>query len=66
MGVYSLLDDETRFPKGSDNGFLDKINDKLGKHESFFKPPKKRDVFGIKHYAGEVIYEKKNSNLCDI
>ncbi|KAL6628638.1 P-loop containing nucleoside triphosphate hydrolase protein [Neocallimastix sp. 'constans'] len=59
LGVYSLLDDETRFPKGSDNGFLDKINDKLGKHESFFKPPKKRDVFGIKHYAGEVVYNVK-------
>ncbi|ORX81933.1 hypothetical protein BCR32DRAFT_219808 [Anaeromyces robustus] len=59
LGVFGLLDDETRFPKGSDNGYLDKMNDKLGKHESYFKPPKKRDVFGIKHYAGEVVYNIK-------
>ncbi|OUM64595.1 hypothetical protein PIROE2DRAFT_60556 [Piromyces sp. E2] len=59
LGIFGLLDDETRFPKGCDNGFLDKIMDKLGKHESYFRPPKKRDVFGIKHYAGEVIYNVK-------
>ena len=55
----SLLDEECRFPKGTDDSFLSKINDALTSIETFVKPRTLKGVFGIKHYAGEVIYEVK-------
>ena len=67
----SLLDEECRFPKGTDDTFLSKINDSLGSMETYVKPKTLKGVFGIKHYAGEVIYdvkgflEKNKDNVAD-
>ncbi|KAJ3090132.1 cytochrome c oxidase subunit 1 [Quaeritorhiza haematococci] len=55
-GVLSLLDEETKFPKGTDDSWLQKMDQALGKHAYYIKPRTAKGLFGIKHYAGEVMY----------
>ncbi|XP_043549635.1 myosin-IIIb isoform X2 [Chiloscyllium plagiosum] len=56
MGLLSLLDEESRFPKASDQTLVDKFEDNL--RSSYFWRPKGVELcFGIKHYAGKVFYD---------
>ncbi|RKO92668.1 P-loop containing nucleoside triphosphate hydrolase protein [Blyttiomyces helicus] len=55
-GILSLLDEETRFPKGTDESWLGKQDTANAKHAYYIKPKMQKGVFGIKHYAGEVLY----------
>ena len=65
-GLLSMIDEETSVPKGSDEGFLSKANNKhLKSHPNFTKPKPKQapDVgkcFVVVHYAGEVAYNVTN------
>lgn len=52
-GLFMLLDEECRVPKGSDDTFLSKIYETLGKNENLSRA-KGKTHFAIKHYAGEV------------
>lgn len=56
-GIISLLDEETKFPKGTDESWLQKLEQNFSKHLHYIKPKTLKGVFGIKHYAGEVIYD---------
>lgn len=59
MGIFSLLDDECKGPKGSDVGFTQKCITTLGKHESkAFEAPKRAEdcCFTVTHFAGPVKY----------
>jgi myosin heavy subunit len=62
MGILSILEEETMFPKASDKTLEEKLNNNhLGKSPNFVKPkpPKPGCVqatFGIVHYAGTVPY----------
>jgi len=62
MGVFSILEEESMFPKATDKSFTEKLNaNHLGKSQCFIKPkpPKagqKEAHFGIVHYAGTVNY----------
>ena len=55
MGVFSILDEQSNFPKATDDTFVMKLNQQFGKL-SFYKPAKgtRTDYFGITHYAGHV------------
>jgi len=62
-GIFSTLDEEMNVPRGSDVGFLKKINKHHGegkKHQNFKGPGVKttyeRESFLVVHYAGEVRY----------
>ncbi|KAJ3396223.1 cytochrome c oxidase subunit 1 [Lobulomyces angularis] len=55
-GIISVLDEETKFPKGSDESWLSKLDQNFSKHAYYVKPKISKGVFGIKHYAGEVLY----------
>lgn len=55
-GVLSMLDEECRVPKGTDDTFVNKLHDTNAKNEYYVKPRTAKGCFGIKHYAGEVIY----------
>ena len=57
MNVMSLIDDETKFPKGSDTALLEKLHLTHG-NRSIYKKPKSTQtaLFGIQHYAGTVFY----------
>merc|ERR1712012_306356 len=62
MGILSILNEETLFPKASDKSFLGKLYDNhLGKNACFGKPkPNKKLLhephFELYHYAGTVGY----------
>ncbi|XP_063114886.1 unconventional myosin-VIIb isoform X2 [Cavia porcellus] len=58
MSVISLLDEESRFPKGTDLTMLQKLNSVHANNKAFLKPKNIHDVrFGIAHFAGEVYYQ---------
>eukprot|EP00043_Microstomoeca_roanoka_P015730 m.157834 g.157834 ORF g.157834 m.157834 type:complete len:1018 (+) comp16320_c2_seq1:150-3203(+) len=60
QGIFSILDEESHFPKGSDLTFTEKCVAALTSHPSqAFKPPRsQRDLsFTITHYAGTVSYQ---------
>ena len=59
LSIFSLLDEECIFQKGSDQNFLNKISNKLTVYPAFIAPDKKKfqtDTFAIRHFAGEVTY----------
>jgi hypothetical protein len=55
LGILSLLDEETRFPKATDQTLLLKIQTNHRKHKHFEDTRRTPNSFGIKHYAGEVL-----------
>ncbi|XP_076340345.1 myosin heavy chain, muscle-like isoform X2 [Tachypleus tridentatus] len=66
MGVLSILEEESMFPKATDKSFEEKLkNNHLGKSPNFIKPkpPKPGQAeahFAIVHYAGTVPYNLTN------
>ena len=42
--------------QASDDSFLDKIHQQHAKHKYYVKPKVKNGKFGVKHYAGAVLY----------
>ncbi|XP_045154259.1 unconventional myosin-VIIb [Echinops telfairi] len=69
MSIISLLDEESRFPKGTDITMLQKFKDVHANNKAFLQPKTIHDVqFGIAHFAGEVYYKtegflEKNRDL---
>eukprot|EP00038_Savillea_parva_P014489 m.11130 g.11130 ORF g.11130 m.11130 type:complete len:1020 (+) comp2818_c0_seq1:31-3090(+) len=62
-GIFSILDDETRFPQATDLTFTHKCVSNLKAHpsQSFHPPKSDRDQsFEITHYAGKVTYTTTN------
>lgn len=55
--ILSMLDEECKFPNGSDASLLEKLHQKLEKHKYYVRNKRSRTAFGILHYAGEVQYE---------
>ncbi|XP_021050844.2 myosin-IIIa [Mus pahari] len=55
MGLLSLLDEESRFPKATDQSLIEKFEDNL-KSQYFWRPKRMELSFGIHHYAGKVLY----------
>uniref|UniRef100_A0A8U7MGC2 Myosin VIIB n=1 Tax=Corvus moneduloides TaxID=1196302 RepID=A0A8U7MGC2_CORMO len=61
MNIISLIDEESRFPKGTDATMLVKINSLHGKSKVYIPPKSVHDTkFGINHFAGVVFYESKD------
>ncbi|KAL6076835.1 Myosin-VIIa, variant 2 [Balamuthia mandrillaris] len=57
LGILSLLDEESRFPKASDESLLMKLHKNHEKHEHYIMPKRRGNNFIVKHYAGDVSYE---------
>ncbi|XP_037366629.1 myosin-IIIa isoform X2 [Talpa occidentalis] len=55
MGLLSLLDEESRFPKATDQTLVEKFEGNL-KSQYFWRPKRMELSFGIHHYAGKVFY----------
>ncbi|XP_013370798.1 PREDICTED: myosin-IIIa [Chinchilla lanigera] len=55
MGLLSLLDEESRFPKATDQTLIEKFEVNL-KSQYFWRPKRMELSFGIHHYAGKVLY----------
>ncbi|KAL5005175.1 hypothetical protein ScPMuIL_018631 [Solemya velum] len=58
LGLLSLLDEETHFPKGTDLSFVEKLNVHLARNPHYEKTSRSNSVkFVINHYAGKVTYD---------
>ncbi|XP_069815195.1 myosin-IIIa isoform X2 [Dendropsophus ebraccatus] len=55
MGLLSLLDEEIKFPRATDQTLVEKFEDNL-KSKYFWRPKRVDLTFGIHHYAGKVLY----------
>ena len=55
-GLISLLDEQTKFPKGNDSGLLQKCKENITRNKSFLPDLGDELYFTIKHYAGNVRY----------
>uniref|UniRef100_A0A8C5PTG6 non-specific serine/threonine protein kinase n=1 Tax=Leptobrachium leishanense TaxID=445787 RepID=A0A8C5PTG6_9ANUR len=55
MGLLSLLDEEIRFPRSTEQTLVEKFEDNL-KSKYFWRPKGVDLTFGIHHYAGKVLY----------
>ncbi|KAF7725836.1 Myosin type-2 heavy chain 1 [Apophysomyces ossiformis] len=63
LGVLSLLDEESRLPAGTDQGFCQKLytNFDNPNFKKYFKKPRfSNNAFTIAHYAHDVQYEAEN------
>uniref|UniRef100_A0A671NS70 Unconventional myosin-X-like n=1 Tax=Sinocyclocheilus anshuiensis TaxID=1608454 RepID=A0A671NS70_9TELE len=57
LGMLSLINEESRFPKGTDYTLLEKLHSRHATNPYYVKPRVADHQFGIKHYAGEVLYD---------
>ncbi|CAF0736150.1 unnamed protein product [Rotaria sordida] len=69
LGIFALLDEETRFPKANDESLVQKFHSHCKNHPRYIRPRGNETAFGIHHYAGKVVYdargflEKNRDNL---
>ena len=67
VGLLSLLDEQSSFPKATDANFVTKINQAFGKLPFYVKARGTvSGTFTIRHYAGEVsppTYRKRDQRL---
>uniref|UniRef100_A0A9J7YPD9 Myosin X, like 1 n=1 Tax=Cyprinus carpio carpio TaxID=630221 RepID=A0A9J7YPD9_CYPCA len=59
LGMLALINEESRFPKGTDFTLLEKLHGRHSTNPYYVKPRLADHQFGIKHYAGEVLYDVK-------
>ncbi|KYO19220.1 hypothetical protein Y1Q_0001128 [Alligator mississippiensis] len=60
MNIISLIDEESKFPKGTDTTMLYKLNSQHKLNTNYIPPKNNYETqFGINHFAGIVYYETK-------
>ncbi|KAK7792575.1 hypothetical protein R5R35_008669 [Gryllus longicercus] len=60
LNIMALIDEESKFPKGTDQTMLAKLHKTHGTHRNYLKP--KSDIntsFGLNHFAGVVFYDTR-------
>ncbi|KAJ8600328.1 hypothetical protein CTAYLR_000646 [Chrysophaeum taylorii] len=69
MGIIDVLNEECMRPRGSDEGFVSKLNSIHASTEPYVAAKLSKDQFTVKHYAGAVVYtatgwlERNNDTL---
>uniref|UniRef100_A0AAQ6A914 Myosin VIIAa n=1 Tax=Amphiprion ocellaris TaxID=80972 RepID=A0AAQ6A914_AMPOC len=60
MNIISLIDEESKFPKGTDTTMLNKLNFQHKLNTNYIPPKNNYETqFGIQHFAGVVYYETR-------
>ncbi|XP_042759822.1 unconventional myosin-VIIa isoform X4 [Panthera leo] len=60
MNIISLIDEESKFPKGTDTTMLNKLNSQHKLNSNYIPPKNNHETqFGINHFAGVVYYESQ-------
>ncbi|KAJ8272928.1 hypothetical protein GJAV_G00095070 [Gymnothorax javanicus] len=57
LGLLALINEESHFPKATDSTLLAKLHAQHSKNSFYVKPRVAVHYFGVKHYAGEVVYD---------
>lgn|SRR6218665_2430269 len=62
MNVFALVDEESKFPKGTDATMLTKLNGQHAQNRNYLKPKSDMNMsFGMNHFAGVVFYESRGN-----
>ncbi|XP_046401684.1 myosin-VIIa isoform X2 [Ischnura elegans] len=60
LNIMALIDEESRFPKGTDQTMLAKLHKTHGSHRNYLKPKSDLNTsFGLNHFAGVVFYDTR-------
>ena len=59
LGMFALLDDESKFPKATDTSLVNKFHSHYKASSRYIRPRGNDISFVINHYAGKVIYDAK-------
>eukprot|EP00039_Didymoeca_costata_P012454 m.179999 g.179999 ORF g.179999 m.179999 type:complete len:953 (+) comp15487_c1_seq1:243-3101(+) len=59
IGIFSLLDEESRFPKATDATLVQKYNTQITQTTYYIKKRTNEPKFSVKHYAGLVEYDSE-------
>ncbi|KAM4688660.1 unconventional myosin-X [Discoglossus pictus] len=57
LGLLALINEESYFPRATDNTLLEKLHNQHANNHFYVKPRVAVHNFGVKHYAGEVLYD---------
>uniref|UniRef100_A0AAQ5Y5Y1 Myosin X n=1 Tax=Amphiprion ocellaris TaxID=80972 RepID=A0AAQ5Y5Y1_AMPOC len=57
LGLLALMNEESHFPKATDDTLLEKLHSQHSKNSFYVKPRVAVHYFGVRHYAGEVVYD---------
>ncbi|KAA8577937.1 hypothetical protein FQN60_008770, partial [Etheostoma spectabile] len=66
LGLLALVNEESRFPKGTDFTLLEKLHSRHSTNPYYVKPRLADHQFGIKHYAGENCFFQKLDFIYDL
>ncbi|XP_073534724.1 unconventional myosin-X [Phyllobates terribilis] len=61
LGLLALINEESYFPKATDSTLLEKLHTQHANNSFYVKPRVAVHNFGIKHYAGEVLYDVRGT-----
>eukprot|EP00958_Prasinococcus_capsulatus_P002001 scaffold179_cov368-Prasinococcus_capsulatus_cf.AAC.41 len=56
-GVFPTIDEHCRLPKATPAGLADSLKKDMKQQEKFFTIDKAQMSFGLRHYAGDVLYD---------
>lgn len=60
LNIMALIDEESKFPKGTDQTMLQKLHKQHSHHKQYLKPKSDLNAsFGINHFAGVVFYDTR-------
>ncbi|XP_075682880.1 unconventional myosin-X [Rhinoderma darwinii] len=61
LGLLALFNEESYFPKATDTTLLEKLHNQHANNSFYVKPRVAVHNFGVKHYAGEVLYDVRGT-----
>ncbi|XP_069814245.1 unconventional myosin-X [Dendropsophus ebraccatus] len=61
LGLLALINEESYFPKATDSTLLEKLHNQHANNSFYVKPRVAVHNFGVKHYAGEVLYDVRGT-----
>ncbi|XP_037313777.1 unconventional myosin-X isoform X2 [Pungitius pungitius] len=61
LGLLALMNEESHFPKATDSTLLEKLHSQHSKNSFYVKPRVAVHNFGVRHYAGEVVYDVRGT-----